>query len=147
MTGLRSRSGYFAVTKKEIVKQISDETGLTQLEVKRVVQMTFDSIIETLSSDGRIELRKFGVFEVKRRKARRARNPRTNQPVDVEAKNVVTFQPGKDMEEKVRNTKPVSGPRLSEEVDDDDADESAEISVDQAVPATLPFLQPTHATP
>lgn len=134
------------MTKKEIVKQISDETGLTQLEVKRVVQMTFDSIIETLSSDGRIELRKFGVFEVKRRKARRARNPRTNQPVDVEAKNVVTFQPGKDMEEKVRNTKPVSGPRLSEE-DDDDADESAEIPVEQAVPATLPFLQPTHVTP
>jgi integration host factor subunit beta len=134
------------VTKKEIVKQISDETGLTQLEVKRVVQMTFDSIIETLSSDGRIELRKFGVFEVKRRKARRARNPRTNQPVDVEAKNVVTFQPGKDMEEKVRNTKPVSGPRLSEEPDDE-ADESAEIPVEQAVPATLPFLQPTHVTP
>ena len=134
------------MTKKEIVKQISDETGLTQLEVKRVVQMTFDSIIETLSSDGRIELRKFGVFEVKRRKARRARNPRTNQPVDVEAKNVVTFQPGKDMEEKVRNTKPVSGPRLSEEVDDE-TDESAEIPVEQAVPATLPFLQPTHVSP
>lgn len=134
------------MTKKEIVKQISDETGLTQLEVKRVVQMTFDSIIETLSSDGRIELRKFGVFEVKRRKARRARNPRTNQPVDVEAKNVVTFQPGKDMEEKVRNTKPVSGPRLSEEVDDE-ADESAEIPVEQSVPATLPFLQPTHTNP
>ena len=134
------------MTKKEIVKQISDETGLTQLEVKRVVQMTFDSIIETLSSDGRIELRKFGVFEVKRRKARRARNPRTNQPVDVEAKNVVTFQPGKDMEEKVRNTKPVSGPRLSEVVDDD-ADDSAELPVKQAVPATLPFLQPTHVNP
>jgi nucleoid DNA-binding protein len=73
--------------------------------------MTFDAIVETLKEDGRIELRNFGVFEVKLRKARRARNPRTNQPVDVEAKNVVTFQPGKDMEEKVRNTKPVALPR------------------------------------
>lgn len=99
------------MTKKEIVKTISDDTGLTQLDVKKVVQMTFDAIVETLKEDGRIELRNFGVFEVKLRKARRARNPRTNQPVDVEAKNVVTFQPGKDMEEKVRNTKPVALPR------------------------------------
>jgi integration host factor subunit beta len=134
------------VTKKEIVKQISDDTGLTQLEVKRVVQMTFDSIIETLASDGRIELRKFGVFEVKRRKARRARNPRTNQPVDVEAKNVVTFQPGKDMEEKVRNTSPIAGPRLMSE-GDDDADDSAELVVPQSLPATLPFPQPATNPP
>lgn len=134
------------MTKKEIVKQISDDTGLTQLEVKRVVQMTFDSIIETLASDGRIELRKFGVFEVKRRKARRARNPRTNQPVDVEAKNVVTFQPGKDMEEKVRNTTPLPGPRLMSE-EDDDADESSELVVSQSLPATLPFPLPSSNPP
>ena len=137
-------SGDFAVTKKEIVKLISDKTGLTQLEVKNVVQMTFDSIIETLASDGRIELRKFGVFEVKRRKARRARNPRTNQPVDVEAKNVVTFQPGKDMEEKVRDTTPVAGPRLLVE---DEMDESAELSLSQEVPATIPFPQPIQVAP
>jgi integration host factor subunit beta len=134
------------VTKKEIVKQISDETGLTQLEVKRVVQMTFDSIIETLSTDGRIELRKFGVFEVKRRKARRARNPRTNQPVDVEAKNVVTFQPGKDMEEKVRNTKPVSGPRLAE-TDEDDSDDAPDVVAEQSIPSTLPFPTPVPVGP
>ena len=90
------------VTKKEIVKQISDRAGLTQLKTKQIVQWTFDAIIETLASEGRIELRNFGVFEVKRRKPRRARNPRTNQPVEVEAKNVVTFQPGKVMEEKVK---------------------------------------------
>ena len=133
------------MTKKEIVKEISEKTGLTQQEVKRVVQMTFDSIIETLSSDGRIELRKFGVFEVKLRKARRARNPRTNQPVDVEAKNVVTFQPGKDMEEKVRNTKPVAGPRLMDV--EDDADESSELVISQAIPATIPFPQTLQVGP
>src|SRR3954452_16783084 len=89
------------VTKKEIVKQISEELGLTQLKTKEIVQKTFDAIIETLLSEHRIELRNFGVFEVKRRKARKARNPRTGARVDVEPKNVVTFKPGKKMEEDV----------------------------------------------
>ena len=90
------------MTKKEIVKQISERAGLTQLRTKDIVQWTFDAIVETLITEGRIELRNFGVFEVKRRKARKARNPRTGAKVDVEPKNVVTFQPGKEMEEKVR---------------------------------------------
>jgi len=90
------------VTKKEIVRIISERADLTQLKTKEIVQWTFDAIIDTLVTEGRIELRNFGVFEVKTRKARRARNPRTNEPVTVEAKNVVTFQPGKEMEERVR---------------------------------------------
>jgi nucleoid DNA-binding protein len=90
------------VTKKEIVKRISDRSGLTQLKTKEIVQWTFDAIIDTLTTEKRIELRNFGVFEVKRREARKARNPRTGDPVDVGPKNVVTFQPGKEMEEKVR---------------------------------------------
>jgi nucleoid DNA-binding protein len=92
------------VTKKEIVKQISDEIGLTQLKTKEIVQLTFDAIIDTLLNDEshRIELRNFGVFEVKLRKPRKARNPRTGARVDVPAKAVVTFKPGKEMEEKVR---------------------------------------------
>ena len=90
------------MTKKEIVKQISEELGLTQLKTKEIVQKTFNAIVETLLKDKRIELRNFGVFEVKRRKARKARNPRTGEKVDVEPKNVVTFKPGKEMEERVR---------------------------------------------
>ena len=98
------------VTKKEIVRQLCDKANrekllkgsLTQLATKEIVQWTFDAIIDTLVADGRIELRNFGVFEVKQRKPRKARNPRTGARVDVEAKNVVTFQPGKEMEEKVR---------------------------------------------
>jgi integration host factor subunit beta len=90
------------VTKKEIVKTISDEIGMTQLKTKEIVQKTFDAIVETLVQEGRIELRNFGVFEVKRRAARKARNPRTGQRVDVPEKFVVTFKPGKEMEEKVR---------------------------------------------
>jgi nucleoid DNA-binding protein len=97
------------VTKKEIVKQISERAELTQLKTKEIVQWTFDAIIETLAEEGRIELRNFGVFEVRQRKARKARNPRTGEAVDVEPKNVVTFQPGKEMEEKVKHAKPVGG--------------------------------------
>lgn len=98
------------MTKKEIVRQLCEKANsekllkgtLTQLATKEIVQWTFDAIIETLVADGRIELRNFGVFEVKQRKPRKARNPRTGERVDVEAKNVVTFQPGKEMEERVR---------------------------------------------
>ena len=98
------------MTKKEIVRQLCEKANtekllkgnLTQLATKEIVQWTFDAIIDTLVADGRIELRNFGVFEVKQRKPRKARNPRTGERVDVEAKNVVTFQPGKEMEERVR---------------------------------------------
>jgi integration host factor subunit beta len=91
-----------AVTKKEIVKQISEQLGMTQLKTKEIVQKTFDAIVDTLLSERRIELRNFGVFEVKRRKPRKARNPRTGDRVEVEAKNVVVFKAGKEMEERVR---------------------------------------------
>ena len=90
------------MTKKEIVKTISDEIGLTQLKTKEIVQKTFNAIVETLVEDRRIELRNFGVFEVKRRAARKARNPRTGEKVFVPEKFVVTFKPGKEMEERVR---------------------------------------------
>lgn len=95
-------AGDLVVTKKEIVRTISEEIGLTQLKTKEIVQKTFDAIVETLVEDRRIELRNFGVFEVKRRAARKARNPRTGEKVFVPEKFVVTFKPGKEMEERVR---------------------------------------------
>ena len=75
------------MTKKEIVKKISEEIGLTQLKTKEIVQKTFDAIVETLVEDHRIELRNFGVFEVKRRAPRKARNPRTGDKVYVPEKS------------------------------------------------------------
>ena len=90
------------MTKKEIVKTISEEIGMTQLKTKEIVQKTFNAIVEALVEERRIELRNFGVFEVKMRAARKARNPRTGQRVDVPEKFVVTFKPGKEMEERVR---------------------------------------------
>ena len=105
------------MTKKEIVKQISDRIGLTQLKTKEIVQLTFDAIVETLLADKRIELRNFGVFEVKLRKARKARNPRTGDKVDVPPKHVVTFKPGKEMEERVRRLTEETVPTASAEFD------------------------------
>src|SRR5262245_54089452 len=110
MTIEPNHRGTTLVTKKEIVKTICDRANkakllkgrLTQLATKEIVQWTFEAIIETLVSEGRIELRNFGVFEVKQRKPRKARNPKTGDPVSVDAKNVVTFQPGKEMEEQVK---------------------------------------------
>ncbi|MEO1614574.1 MAG: HU family DNA-binding protein [Planctomycetota bacterium] len=90
------------MTKKDIVRTISDEVGLTQQQTKKIVQRTFDSIIDTLVREGRIELRNFGVFEVKSRAARRARNPKTGDEVIVPEKHVVTFKPGKYMESRVQ---------------------------------------------
>src|SRR5436190_2382461 len=94
------------VTKKEIVKQIADELEETQLKTKEIVQLTFNAIVDTLIRDRRIELRNFGVFEVRLRKARKARNPRTEEPVNVPPKFVVTFKPGKEMEERVGELRP-----------------------------------------
>ncbi len=90
------------MTKKDMVKVISDEIGMTQLKTKEIVQKTFDAIVRTLVETGRIELRNFGVFEVKERAPRKARNPRTGDKVFVPKKFVVTFKPGKEMEERVR---------------------------------------------
>ncbi len=89
------------MTKKEIVRSIAEKLELTQLQTKEIVQKTFDAIIETIVEDGRIELRNFGVFEVKTRAARKARNPKTGAEVQVKEKCVVTFKPGKVMEERV----------------------------------------------
>ena len=108
------------MTKKEIVKKISEDIGLTQLKTKDIVQRTLDAIIQTLVAEGRIELRNFGVFEVKRRAPRKARNPRTGDKVFVPPKNVVTFKPGKEMEELVRKMNPEDLPLFEVGSDADD---------------------------
>ena len=94
-------------TKKDIVKTIAEETGLTQQSAKELVQRTLDSIVQMLADHGRIELRNFGVFECKERKARVGRNPKTGEPVEVPAKFVVTFKPGKEMDKRIRETNPI----------------------------------------
>ncbi len=123
------------MTKKEIVKAISEQIGLTQLKTKEIVQKTFDAIVETLVSERRIELRNFGVFEVKKRAARKARNPRTGERVDVAEKYVVTFKPGKEMEEKVRQLEQAEAARAAQE---NPASSSPETGCDSAGTGSAP---------
>ncbi len=90
------------MTKKDIILKVSDATNLKQVDVKRVVQKTFDCIVEALARQEKIELRNFGVFKVKQRKSRTGRNPRTNQVIPVPPRKVVVFKAGLDMKQKVR---------------------------------------------
>ena len=93
------------MTKREIVRSISEDLGLKQLQTSEIVQKVFDAILDTLAEEGRVELRNFGVFEVKRRGPRKSRNPRTGERVFVPEKSVVTFKPGQSMQERVQSTK------------------------------------------
>jgi DNA-binding protein HU-beta/integration host factor subunit beta len=97
--------GGLCVTKKDMARAIADEMGLTHRQATEVIQRVLDGITETLCEEGRIELRNFGVFEVRERKPRKARNPRTGENVKVPAKLVVTFKPGREMEERVGQLK------------------------------------------
>ena len=97
------------MTKKDMAKAIADEMGLTHGQATEVIQRVLDGITETLCEDGRLELRTFGVFEVRERKPRTARNPRTGETVQVPAKLVVTFRPGRQMEERVGQLTKVPG--------------------------------------
>lgn len=89
------------MTKKEIVLSLVNDLQLSQTDAKEVVQRVFDAIIDSLAEEGRIELRNFGVFEVKHRPAREARNPQTNGRISVPEKVVVAFKPGKEMRHRV----------------------------------------------
>jgi nucleoid DNA-binding protein len=90
------------MTKRDIVIRISEETGLVQQQVLDVVQKTLDYISEALSKGDKVELRNFGVFEVKIRKARVGRNPNAPETdVPIPQRAVVKFKPGKEMREEV----------------------------------------------
>ncbi len=90
------------LTKHELVNRISEETGLIQTQASDVIQKIFDCIIETLAAGGKVELRNFGIFEVKVRKTHAAHSP--HQPkkrLQIAAHVTVRFKAGKNMRDKV----------------------------------------------
>ena len=91
------------VTKRELCECISKQTGQPQVTTKQIIQLFLDRIISELGEGNRLELRNFGVFDTRRQRARRARNPKTNEVVHVEPKTVVTFKVGKKMEVQAQN--------------------------------------------
>jgi integration host factor subunit beta len=121
------------ITKKELIDRIAESTGYKRVQVKRIVQQFLDEIVNELGRSNRLEFRDFGVFETKLRKARKAQNPKTLEPVEVPAKRTVKFKVGRLMKQRLAE---ISGTAIDDEAgdvadmseaatDDDDADEPA----------------------
>ncbi|MCK4249588.1 MAG: integration host factor subunit beta [Candidatus Omnitrophica bacterium] len=89
------------MTKKDIALKIAEQVPLKQIEIKKIVQLILDNIVDSLVQGQTVELRNFGIFKVKSRKGRMGRNPRTGAAVPVPPKKVVTFKPGLLMKQKV----------------------------------------------
>ncbi|MGR4890996.1 integration host factor subunit beta [Sphingopyxis sp. LARHCG72] len=90
--------------RSELVQKIASENSDLRLEeVERIVDTFFNSIVDQLASGGRVELRGFGAFSTRSRDSRTGRNPRTGAAVDVKAKSVPYFKPGKEMRERLND--------------------------------------------
>ena len=88
--------------RSELVQALAqDNPGLSQRDVEAIVATFFDEIVRRLSENGRVELRGFGAFSTRARDARVGRNPRTGETVDVDAKRVPFFKPGKEMRQRL----------------------------------------------
>ena len=132
------------ITKKELIDRIADGTGHRRVQVKKVVQQFLDEIINELGKDNRLEFRDFGVFETKVRKARKAQNPKTLEPVEVPEKRTVKFKVGRLMKQKLSG---MTGGVIDDEAgdvddmsddhedDDNDSDEAHDEQKHKAKPA------------
>jgi integration host factor subunit beta len=108
------------ITKKELIDRIAENTGTKRVAVKKVVQQFLDEIVNELGKSNRLEFRDFGVFETKVRKARKAQNPKTLEPVEVPEKRTVKFKVGRLMKQRLAE---LSGVQV-----DDDAGDVADMS-------------------
>lgn len=103
------------ITKKELIDRIAENTNGRRVQVKRVVQQFLDEIVNELGRGNRLEFRDFGVFETKLRKARKAQNPKTLEPVEVPEKRTVKFKVGRLMKQKLAA---LSGAQIDDEAGD-----------------------------
>jgi integration host factor subunit beta len=123
------------ITKKELIDRIADGTGQRRVQVKKVVQQFLDEIINELGKSNRLEFRDFGVFETKVRKARKAQNPKTLEPVEVPEKRTVKFKVGRLMKQKLAG---MTGAAIDDEAGDVDdmSDEAHDEDNDQTSEAS-----------
>lgn len=103
------------ITKKELIDRIAEGGGHRRVQVKRVVQQFLDEIVNELGKGNRLEFRDFGVFETKIRKARKAQNPKTLEPVAVPEKRTVKFKVGRLMKQKLGD---MTGATVDDEAQD-----------------------------
>ena len=103
------------ITKKELIDRIAESSNSKRVLVKRVVQQFLDEIVAELGRGNRLEFRDFGVFETKLRKARKAQNPKTLEPVEVPEKRTVKFKVGRLMKQRLAE---MSGVAIDDEAGD-----------------------------
>ena len=100
MTGRQDAS----MTKAELVEEVARVSELTKKHSEIIVNTVFDSIVDALRKDEKIELRGFGSFRIRQRRSRQGRNPKTGDKVDVPAKRIPYFKPGKELKELINNS-------------------------------------------
>ncbi len=91
------------MTKAELVEEVAKSVELPKKDAEKIVNMVFDSIIDALHSGEKIELRGFGSFRLRERKARIGRNPKTGETVHVPTKKVPYFKAGKELKELINS--------------------------------------------
>jgi integration host factor subunit beta len=114
------------MTKAELVEEVARAAELTKKDSEVIVEEVFKNIIHALNRGEKIELRGFGSFRVRQRDARRGRNPKTGEPVDIPAKRVPYFKPGKELKELINDGSP------DDEFDFDDIEDAPDDVVDGA---------------
>jgi len=98
------------MTKAELVEEVARVSELTKKHSEIIVNTVFDSIVDALRKDEKIELRGFGSFRIRQRRSRQGRNPKTGDKVDVPAKRIPYFKPGKELKELINNSAQSSEP-------------------------------------
>lgn len=91
------------MTKADLVEKVAVEADLTKKDAEQLVEIVLDSIIDSLNAGEKIELRGFGSFRVRERNSRKGRNPKTGDAVDIPAKRVAYFKPGKELKELINS--------------------------------------------
>jgi integration host factor subunit beta len=87
------------MTKADLVERVANEADMTKKDAEQLVEIIFDTIISTLNKGEKIELRGFGSFRLRSRNSRKGRNPKTGESVEIPAKRVAYFKPGKELKE------------------------------------------------
>ena len=130
------------ITKKELIDRIAETSSQRRVQVKKVVQQFLDEIVNELGKGNRLEFRDFGVFETKLRKARKAQNPKTLEPVAVPEKRTVKFKVGRLMKQKLGD---MTGAAIDDEAGD--IDDMSDEGHDEDTDETSEESEPNKANP
>jgi len=133
------------MTKAELVEDVARAAELTKKDAERLVEIVFESIIDTLNQGEKIELRGFGSFRVRERGARRGRNPKTGDPVDIPAKRVPYFKPGKELKELINEDE--NGAGGAEDAAPAETPASEASPAETARPDSAAAVTPAETTP